>query len=69
MATEGDCRAFARAAHVISLDLVNQRLAPSPDERAAWSPAFDASTGRLTCASAPQMPTGIRTSLCEAIPG
>ena len=61
--------AFERAAHVISLDLVNQRVAPSPMEPRGLVAAFDAATGRLTVRISSQMPTGIRTALCEAIPG
>ncbi|HKX39529.1 MAG TPA: xanthine dehydrogenase family protein molybdopterin-binding subunit [Burkholderiaceae bacterium] len=61
--------AFARAAHVISLDLVNQRVAPSPMEPRGLVAVFDEASGRLTVRVSTQMPTGIRTSLCEAIPG
>lgn len=61
--------AFERAAHVISLDLVNQRVAPSPMEPRGLVAAFDAATGKLTVRISSQMPTGIRTALCEAIPG
>jgi len=61
--------AFDRAAHVISLDLVNQRLAPSPMEPRGLVAAFDAASGRLTVRISSQMPTGIRTALCDAIPG
>ena len=61
--------AFERAAHVVSLDLVNQRLAPSPMEPRSINAMFDAASGRLTVRIASQMPTGVRDSLCEAIPG
>ncbi|HEY9066110.1 MAG TPA: xanthine dehydrogenase family protein molybdopterin-binding subunit [Burkholderiaceae bacterium] len=61
--------AFERAAHVISLDLVNQRVAPSPMEPRGLVAMFDAASGRLTVRISSQMPTGVRTSLCEAIPG
>jgi carbon-monoxide dehydrogenase large subunit len=59
--------AFERAAHVVTLDLVNQRVAPSPMEPRGLVAAFDA--GRLTVRISSQMPTGIRTALCDAIPG
>ena len=62
-------RAFARAAHHVTLDLVNQRLAPSPIEPRCTQAALDASTGRLTVRLSSQMPTGIRTSLAAVIPG
>jgi aerobic carbon-monoxide dehydrogenase large subunit len=61
--------AFARAAHVIALDLVNQRLAPAPMEPRSINAAFDAASGRLTVRIGSQMPTGVRSSLCDAIPG
>ena len=61
--------AFERAAHVVSLDLVNQRLAPSPMEPRSAVAWFDESSARLTVRISSQMPTGVRASLCEAIPG
>jgi aerobic carbon-monoxide dehydrogenase large subunit len=61
--------AFERAAHVVALDLVNQRLAPAPMEPRSINAAFDAASGRLTVRISSQMPTGVRGSLCEAIPG
>jgi carbon-monoxide dehydrogenase large subunit len=61
--------AFERAAHVVSLDLVNQRLAPSPMEPRGMVAVFDKADGRLTVRISSQMPTGVRGSLCEAIPG
>ena len=62
-------RAFERAAHVVALDLVNQRLAPSPMEPRSTVAMFDAASRRLTVRISSQMPTGVRTSLCDAIPG
>ncbi|MEO6032132.1 MAG: xanthine dehydrogenase family protein molybdopterin-binding subunit [Burkholderiaceae bacterium] len=61
--------AFDGAAHVVALDLVNQRLAPSPMEPRGVLAAFDAASGRLTLRLSSQMPTGVRASLCDAIPG
>jgi len=65
--------AFARAAHTVSVDVDNQRLAPSPMEpRAlnAWVvPAGEADAGRLLVRIASQMPTGVRSGLIDAIPG
>jgi carbon-monoxide dehydrogenase large subunit len=61
--------AFAAAAHVVSLDLVNQRLAPSPMEPRSIVAAFDAAANHLTVRISSQMPTGARASLVEAIPG
>ena len=59
--------AFARAAHRVSLDLVNQRLAPAPMEpRSVLAYPDD---GRLTVRLSSQMPTGVRAGLVDAIPG
>lgn len=61
--------AFASAAHTVSLDLVNQRLAPSPMEPRSIVAAFDSADQRLTVRISSQMPTGARASLVAAIPG
>jgi len=57
--------AFRAAAHVVSLDLVNQRLAPSAMEPravlATWDPAF----ARLTLRMSTQMPSGARDTLAQ----
>ncbi len=59
--------AFAGAAHHITLDIVNQRLAASPMEPrsvlASWA------DGRLTVRLSSQMPTAVRGGLVDAIPG
>ena len=61
--------AFAAAAHRITLDLVNQRLAPTPIEPRSILAALDPATSRLTVRMSSQMPTGALGSLCDAIPG
>ena len=61
--------AFDAAAHRIALDIVNQRLAPSPMEPRSILAALDATSGRLTVRISSQMPSGARDSLCAAIPG
>jgi len=61
--------AFARAAHTVSLDLVNQRLAPSPMEPRSIVARFDAGADHLTVRLSSQMPTGSRNSFVDAIPG
>lgn len=59
--------AFAQAAHVVALDIVNQRLAPSPMEpRSVLAQVED---GRLVVRLSSQTPTGVRAGLVEAIPG
>ena len=69
----GDAKAVADAikgaAHMVSLDLVNQRLSASPMEPRSAIASFDADTGRLTMRISSQMPSGVRGSLCDAIPG
>ena len=61
-------QAFARAAHTVSLDLVNQRLAPSPMEPRSVLAAWDPASGRLTLRLSGQKPTSVLTSLCDSIP-
>ena len=59
--------AFAGAAHRIALDIVNQRLAPSPMEPRsvlAWL-----GEGRLTVRLSSQMPTAVRGGLAASLPG
>jgi aerobic carbon-monoxide dehydrogenase large subunit len=59
--------AFAKAAHHIRLDLVNQRLAPSPIEPRSVLASFE--DGRLTVRLSSQMPTAVRNGLADLIPG
>ncbi|MDP3082512.1 MAG: xanthine dehydrogenase family protein molybdopterin-binding subunit [Rubrivivax sp.] len=60
-------QAFEAAAHRVALDLVNQRLAPSPMEPRSVLASFEG--GRLTVRLSSQMPTGVRTGLIDTIPG
>jgi carbon-monoxide dehydrogenase large subunit len=59
--------AFAAAAHRVALDLVNQRLAPSPIEPRSVLAYID--EDRLTVRMSTQMPTGIRATIATCIPG
>ena len=59
--------AFARAAHCIELDLVNQRLAPSTMEPRSVLAYLEA--GRLTVRLSSQMPTSVRAGLVATLPG
>jgi carbon-monoxide dehydrogenase large subunit len=64
--------AFAAAAYTVSVDVDNQRLAPSPIEPRAVSaqvPADGPDAGRLVVRLSSQMPTAVRGGLVEAIPG
>jgi len=58
--------AFARAAHVVSVEVVNQRLAPTPIEPRCVVAWLD--NGRLTVRLSSQMPTGVRSTLTEVLP-
>ena len=60
--------AFAQAAHVVKLDVVNQRVAAlsiEPRSVLAWT----AEDGRLTLRMSSQMPSGVRNSLANDILG
>ena len=59
--------AFARAAHTVELDLVNQRVAPSTMEPRGVLAHFEG--GRLTMRLSSQMPSGVRTGLIHCLPG
>jgi carbon-monoxide dehydrogenase large subunit len=61
--------AFAAAAHVVSLDVVNQRLAPTPLEPRSSLGIYDPATDRLTLRLSSQMPSGARDTLCNAVLG
>ncbi len=59
--------AFRSAAHVVALDLVNQRLAPTPMEPRSTLASYDAQTERLTVRLSSQMPSGARDALCGVL--
>ncbi len=61
--------AFRKAAHVVSLNLVNQRLAPCPIEPRAILASYDAVTDRITLRVSNQTPTGLRDDLCSLVLG
>lgn len=61
--------AFAKAAHVVTLDLVNQRCAPAPIEPRSTLASFDPATGRITMRVSCQTPTGLRDELCNEVLG
>src|SRR5215813_13519959 len=62
-------KAFESAAHVVSLDLVNQRLAPCPLEPRAILASYDAASDRFTLRVSCQTPTGLRDDLCNEVLG
>src|SRR5215831_15724840 len=59
--------AFRTAAHVVKLDLVNQRVAPCPIEPRATLARLDPGTRRLTLTVSCQTPTGLRDELAGVL--
>jgi carbon-monoxide dehydrogenase large subunit len=59
--------AFAQAAHVVALDVVNQRVVALTIEPRSVLVEVDAGSGRLTVRMSTQMPSGTRNSICDAI--
>ncbi len=59
--------AFAEAAHVVGLDVVNQRVVALTIEPRSVLAAPDPDTGRLTVRMSTQMPSGVRDTICGAI--
>jgi carbon-monoxide dehydrogenase large subunit len=57
--------AFASAAVRVAVDIVNQRVAPTPIEPRTVLAEFDGK--RLTIRLSSQMPSGVRTSVCDAM--
>lgn len=65
--SEAATAAFARASHVVALDVNNQRVVALTIEPRSVLAARDAETGRLTIRMSTQMPSGVRDSICAAI--
>jgi aerobic carbon-monoxide dehydrogenase large subunit len=61
--------AFARAAHRVRLQLVNQRVAPSAIEPRVVLAEIDAAGGRLHVTLSSQMPSAVRDGLVATLPG
>jgi carbon-monoxide dehydrogenase large subunit len=59
--------AFARAAHRISIELVNQRVIACPVEPRATLVTHDAATGRTTLRVSCQTPTGLRDEMAGVL--
>lgn len=59
--------AFERAAHVIRLRLVNNRLVPNAMEPRAALAYWDKASGRLTLETVSQTPSTVRTQLADAV--
>ncbi|WP_431112409.1 xanthine dehydrogenase family protein molybdopterin-binding subunit [Variovorax paradoxus] len=59
--------AFAKASHVVALDVVNQRVVALTIEPRSVLAAYDGESDRLTIRMSTQMPSGVRDSVCAAI--
>ncbi|MGH8035488.1 MAG: xanthine dehydrogenase family protein molybdopterin-binding subunit, partial [Lysobacterales bacterium] len=64
---EATAAAFAKARHVVTLDLTNQRLAALSLEPRSVLAGFDSASQRLTLRMSTQMPSGVRDSVCDAL--
>jgi len=60
-------KAFDAAAHVVTLDISNQRLAAVTLEPRSVQADFDRASGRTTVRMSTQMPSSVRDTLCDAI--
>lgn len=61
--------AFQAAAHVVALDLVNQRLVPASMEPRVVLAEYDAGSDRITVRLSSQMPSGARDSIAKEVLG
>ena len=61
--------AFAAAAHVVALELDNQRLAPSPMETRGVLASYDPASDRIDIRLSSQMPTAVRNTLADEVLG
>ena len=59
--------AFAKASHVVALDVVNQRVVALTIEPRTVLAGYDAASERITVRMSTQMPSGVRDSVCAAI--
>ena len=64
---EATAAAFASARHVVTLEIINQRLSPLSLEPRSVLAAFDPATRRLTIRMSTQMPSGVRNTVCDAL--
>ena len=61
--------AFQAAAHVVELELTNQRIAPVSLEPRVVNAAYDAASDRITLTLSSQMPSGVRDQLAKEVLG
>jgi carbon-monoxide dehydrogenase large subunit len=65
--SEAATAAFAKASHVVALDVINQRVVALTIEPRSVLAVHDGKTDRLTIRMSTQMPSGVRDSVCAAI--
>ncbi|MFH0131527.1 xanthine dehydrogenase family protein molybdopterin-binding subunit [Variovorax sp. VaC1] len=65
--SEAATAAFAKASHVVALDVHNQRVVALTIEPRSVLAVQDDESGRLTIRMSTQMPSGVRDSVCAAI--
>jgi carbon-monoxide dehydrogenase large subunit len=65
--SEAATAAFAKARHVVALDVINQRVVALTIEPRSVLAVHDGKTDRLTIRMSTQMPSGVRDSVCAAI--
>jgi len=61
--------AFKRAAHTVAVDIVNQRVAPSPIEPRVVLAELEPASERIVVRLSSQMPTSVRDGIAAALPG
>lgn len=61
--------AFSAAAHVVALEIDNQRLAPAPMETRGVIASYDEASDRISIHMSSQMPAGVRNSLATDVLG
>jgi carbon-monoxide dehydrogenase large subunit len=61
--------AFAAAAHVVAVDVINQRLAPSAMEPRTVLAEPEPGSGRIVVTLSSQMPTAVRDGIAAVLPG
>ncbi len=64
---QATAEAFAKASHVVALDVVNQRVVALTIEPRSVLADFDAASDRITIRMSTQMPSGVRDSVCDAL--
>ncbi len=64
---EATVAAFAKASHVVTLDIANQRVVALTIEPRSVLADFDTATDRTTIRMSTQMPSGVRDTVCACL--